>query len=437
MHDGSAGTRIIVDKRCESGCGGLVFGYSLFLIGNQLGFQMGDGGFSNFLGQSLSPNVWHFVAVTVNRGLNGGTMYVDNQAPVVFNSGLRPGSLTNSRPLRVGRRSDLAVPGFLTGCVDELEIYRSALSATAVAAIRDAGSSGKCKRTCYLPPVSSFCDASVNTINVIGTICNHGAPGQNFNIFPAGLPVGPGCNIAGPTTITAPPSVFVPACACVNFNYTITRPAGMLNLNDMGCYEITFQAATTGEIFSCRAKVVDARGTCGGCGPNPWFVQVPFGVIVAVPLTITNNDAAQRTIPFRVSVLDEDGNPDMNQAVRLNGLPPGEPVIGTLTLAPGATGPVPVRVQFTDPDPVAQYTILLEADTDGDGVPDPIASGRLTNLLGVPCPADWNGDGIANSQDFFDFLGQFFLGAADFNNDGITNSQDFFDFLTAFFRGCP
>jgi len=31
----------------------------------------------------------------------------------------------------------------------------------------------------------------------------------------------------------------------------------------------------------------------------------------------------------------------------------------------------------------------------------------------------------------------FFLSNADYNNDGLTNSQDFFDFLTCFFAGCP
>jgi hypothetical protein len=56
---------------------------------------------------------------------------------------------------------------------------------------------------------------------------------------------------------------------------------------------------------------------------------------------------------------------------------------------------------------------------------------------GGPCPPDWNEDGLVNSQDFFDFLGDFFAGSADFNNNGETNSADFFDFVRALVAGCP
>ena len=62
----------------------------------------------------------------------------------------------------------------------------------------------------------------------------------------------------------------------------------------------------------------------------------------------------------------------------------------------------------------------------------------MATIPGPGCRADFNSDGAANSQDFFDYLTAFFAGdaGADFNGDTVIDSQDFFDFLAAFFAGC-
>ena len=105
-------------------------------------------------------------------------------------------------------------------------------------------------------------------------------------------------------------------------------------------------------------------------------------------------------------------------------------------LNPNATGPY--RIIRPDAGATGSEEITFTATHPQGGTSN---IGTITLLYTEPgppdeCPPDWNTDGALNSQDFFDFLTDFFESDADYNSNGVTNSQDFFDFLADFFKGC-
>jgi hypothetical protein len=145
----NSGLRTILDKRVTPS---QEDGYSLFIYQGRLGFRMGG---TNYVAPATGPNhiniadnQWHFIAVSLPmcRGV-GGFLYADGQT--VLNLPRGAGFL-NKAKLYIGRRAPAFGANYFRGVLDELEIFKNALSDDDLRRIFEARGHGKCK--CVTPP---------------------------------------------------------------------------------------------------------------------------------------------------------------------------------------------------------------------------------------------------------------------------------------------
>ena len=383
-----APNRMIVEKRTlVSVLPYRTLGWALYLNGQQLFLELGIGVSTQTVpGPTIPAGVWTHVAVSVDRAPAAGRWYVNGAVASSFNFVPAPGSVASSGDIYMGQLSPpFGVASGFNGCIDELEVIStptpatSVLPAATVAAIYNAGVAGKCPEYLLMPSVTTICKNDT-TVKVCFNICNATGAPQSYHWSASALGAGPGCTVAGPLSFSPPAGAVtvLPGSCSATICVTMPRPAGLTTQNATSCFAISFVNDSTG---ACQTRTATIRAdfTCHCITPaQSGIVSVPGRLqpgVAGVPVVIGIKfpcDPPPIALAYRVSARWMNTEHEDPIELRLNGLPPGEPVIGTLEVQPGNPDQdVTVMVRFDDGyDPSAPYEIVLEADTDGDGVPE-------------------------------------------------------------------
>ena len=375
---GAGGIRPIVEKRrLISPSPYRTLGWALYLNGSQCFLEIGIGVSTQVIpGPTLTPGAWSHIAVSVDRTPAAGQWYLNGAPQTALAFVPAPGPVSCTADLTMGQ----VCPGFpassgFRGCIDEVELFNSAgsstpiLPAATVAAIYSAGGNGKCPEYVLMPQVTTICKTQTS-VQACFNICNNSATPRSYHWSLAGMPVGPGCSVAGPVTFTPPAgSITVAAGSCsAPICVTIPRPAGLTTQNATSCYALSIVNDATGNCMT-RTGTIRADYTC-------WCVTPPAGVTGArvatgTPIVIgVGHPCDPVAIPYRLVPVWLNSDHADPLELSLNGLPPGEPVLGTLSLTPGGGDPqLTVSASYPNGyDSSAPYEIAIEADIDGSGV---------------------------------------------------------------------
>lgn len=351
---------------------------------------------------------WQHVAVTVAR--NGGTMvgtFYYNGSPVgIFMP--RIGSIFSTTApgpmMDIGHGPYLSSYGagqncrprekYFTGPIDEVEIFGRALSGAEVQDIYLSGSRGKCKISCAIPASVVLC-RTATTVTMNLTVCNQSPFTSVANFSFAPLASGSGCNFDATAVTFSPASGTITLLPgqCTQIPVTLTRPVGFTPGN-IACFCVTVRDTLTGAMSTCCSKLLASNGWCVTVKDPRDITHLNTGQARAFNFTVKNETDAPAT--FDYSLRSEGGDHvSTPTSLALNGLPPGTPVIGSLTLPPWGEGDIVGDAILMSYRPMDLESILLEFDIDGDGL-----SEALEPVLIQPSSfPDCNQNGVDDSLD--------------------------------------
>jgi hypothetical protein len=373
--------------------------WALYLNGLQCMLEIGIGISTQIVpGPTIAANTWTHIAVSVERSPASGRWYLNGAPAGAFNFVPTPGPISSNADLYLGQASPPFGTAPLLGCIDELELFDTPLQAATVAQVYAAGTIGKCPEYCRMPTVTTICKDQTS-VQVCFNICNNQPTPQSYHWSLAGQPVG-SCSVNGPVTFTPPAgAVTVGAGSCsLPICVTIPRPSGLTVPNATSCYTLTFVNDATGATYSCNGTI-RADYSCWCFTPPSGITTVAARVMpgsLGTPIVIGAGNPCDHasTLSYRLIPVFTSTDQEDPLELSLNGLPPGEPVIGDLSYGPNETGEVTVYASYPDGyDAFGHYEIKLEADMDGDGVLEIITGARvassydsLEQVLATPPP---------------------------------------------------
>lgn len=375
MLPAGAGERMIADTRVlDSSSGALgVRGWALWLDGPHSYLALGTGDTPQVVpGPMVAVGTWTHLVVSVDRVGGQGRWYLNGTHEPLFDFTPIAGDVSTTADLRMGQPNPAFGTGVtFDGCIGDLSLFRAPLTEADARKAWEPWPAVYCPEYALMPAVTTLCPTQTQA-QICFKIVNNTPNPQSYHWSLAPLPAGPGCTVAGPTVMTpSAGTVTVPAGSpsaviCV----TVQRPPGLTAQNATACLALTFVNDATG-VCRTRTATLRADNTCWCATPSQASVvgiaaRVATGGTIGVGVELPCDPIA-RAYQWRAVWLDAD-HPDP-LAVSLNGLPPGEPVLGTLTAPEGGVEALTVQVSYPGGyDPTAQYEIVLEADSDGDGL---------------------------------------------------------------------
>ncbi|MFN0149585.1 MAG: LamG-like jellyroll fold domain-containing protein [bacterium] len=388
-------TRSIVEKIGAGPLTGRPRGYSFYVKQGRLALALNKDNalllqeyWSGAAAPTVADGEWHHVAVTVVRGGNV-TFYKDGIAIATVTPASTENCNTNW-PLQIGSSSTLNYanrPGVFLGRIDEVEIFDRALLPADVALLADAQECGKCKAYCFLPWDFSICDTA-SFVDVPMQICNFSSLIRTYDLSFAGLPFGTHagggkCTVAGPTVFTVlnpiPPFAVNPG-ACQIVNVRIDRPADCV-AGKVSCYELTAFSSNPPDTIRCIGSLECTDEPC--VEGTLLYQSVQFGDSAQVEFRVFNPATQPVTIDYEIHAMSSSMDSSI-LIVSLDGEPPGVPILGALSVAPGETVFVSVLAEVLEYRPFTPQDILFMRDFEGTGDARAVASAQIRTVDSLP-----------------------------------------------------